>query len=141
MLEATPELYYRDPGAALGWLERVFGLATELVVADDQGRHVFARVTGGVAIVGELPARQSPSHAGGVSTQAVLVALDDGLEAHCERARAAGARIEMEPMRAFFGLAYTAMDLEGHLWSFTQALTERQPPPEGWSVRVPGEAE
>ena len=135
VVEIRPELFYRDPTAALAWLERAFGLETELLVTDPEGRHVFARVTGGVAIVGEIPGRQSPASMGGANSQQVVVSLGEGIEAHIERARAAEARIDVELRREFFGLTYTAADPEGHLWSFIQATSERSEPPPGWAVR------
>jgi uncharacterized glyoxalase superfamily protein PhnB len=138
--EVRPELFYRDPPAALAWLDRAFGLKTELAVRDGTGAQVFARVSGGVAVVGEIPgSRQSPASMGGLGSQQVMVTLDDGIEAHFESARAAGARIEQALRREFFGLTYTAADSEGHLWSFVQAVAEPMPPPEGWTVRLPGQ--
>lgn len=136
--EVRPEMFYRDPAAALGWLDRAFGLRTELVVNDKDGAQVFARVSGGVAIVGEIPGqRQSPASSGGLSSQQVMVTLDGGIEDHYAQAQAAGAPIVEELRTLFFGKTYTAADLEGHLWSFLQDSAERTPPPEGWSVRFP----
>ena len=45
------------------------------------------------------------------------------LDAHCERARAAGAEIIREPEDEFYGdRTYMAKDPEGHVWSFAQNL-------------------
>jgi uncharacterized glyoxalase superfamily protein PhnB len=74
---------------------------------------------------------------GGTSTQQVMITLDDGIDAHFERARAAGARIEQELRTEFFGRTYTALDLEGHVWSFLQNAPGRADPPAGWSVQFP----
>jgi uncharacterized glyoxalase superfamily protein PhnB len=47
----------------------------------------------------------------------------DGLDAHCERARAAGAVIVREPEDQFYGdRVYSAMDPQGHVWTFGQAV-------------------
>jgi len=47
--------------------------------------------------------------------------LPGGLDAHCERARAAGAVITQEPEDQFYGArTYRARDLEGHVWNFSQ---------------------
>jgi uncharacterized glyoxalase superfamily protein PhnB len=52
------------------------------------------------------------------------VHLADGLDEHCERARAAGARIVAEPETQFYGdRVYRALDPEGHVWNFAQAVT------------------
>jgi uncharacterized glyoxalase superfamily protein PhnB len=46
-----------------------------------------------------------------------------GLDAQCERARAAGAVILMEPADQFYGdRTYMARDPEGHAWSFAQTV-------------------
>jgi hypothetical protein len=44
-LHVTPHLHYRDPDAARLWLERAFGLETDILVTDAEGRLVFARLT------------------------------------------------------------------------------------------------
>ena len=47
------------------------------------------------------------------------------LDAHCERARAAGAAIAAEPSDQFYGdRTYSAVDLEGHRWTFSVKVRE-----------------
>lgn len=59
----------------------------------------------------------------GQGTQFLWVVLESGLDAHCETARAAGAKITEAPADQFYGArSYRAMDPEGHLWSFRQEL-------------------
>ena len=63
----------------------------------------------------------SPQTIGNVCTQFMWVELEDGIDAHCERARAAGARIVQEPEDQFYGArTYRALDLDGHVWNFRQ---------------------
>jgi uncharacterized glyoxalase superfamily protein PhnB len=66
---------------------------------------------------------RSPATIGGANTQSVHVHLPGGpgaLDAHCERARAAGAVIAAEPEDQFYGdRTYRALDLEGHGWTFS----------------------
>jgi uncharacterized glyoxalase superfamily protein PhnB len=65
----------------------------------------------------------SPASLGGKNTQRVHVRLDSGIDAHCERARQAGAGIAMEPADQFYGdRTYMAVDHEGHHWTFSQPL-------------------
>jgi len=138
--EVRPEIFYRDPQAALAWLDRVFGLATELLVTDAGGRFVFARVSGGVGIAAEAPdRRRSAMSLGGANSQIVTVTFGEGLDAHYAQARSAGAGIEQELREEFFGPFYTATDLEGHLWTFRQTAAGFRPPPEGWTVRFPNQ--
>jgi dihydrofolate reductase len=48
-----------------------------------------------------------------------LVETVDDPDAHCQRARAASAKILMEPQDMKYGARnYIARDLEGHIWSF-----------------------
>jgi uncharacterized glyoxalase superfamily protein PhnB len=61
----------------------------------------------------------------GANTQTLHVQLDDGLDAHCDRARAAGARVVQEPAEQFYGdRTYRAVDIEGHMWSFAQHVRD-----------------
>lgn len=131
----TPTIFYRDPMAALRWLEQAFGFETTSLVTDDEGRVGYSEMQfhgAAVSIGGEWAgdqlggaAMKSPASVGGAGTQFVWVDMPDGLEAHCERARAAGARITQEPEAQFYGaLAYRALDPEGHVWNFRQHTHE-----------------
>ena len=68
----------------------------------------------------------SPLSAGG-NTQNLMVYVDD-VDAHCNQARAAGARVVAEPTVHDYGSeywadkSYGALDPEGHLWWFSQRL-------------------
>lgn len=61
------------------------------------------------------------------NTQSLCVYVDD-VDAHCERARAAGAKIIREPKTTDYGekywtdRTYGAEDPEGHIWWFMQRL-------------------
>jgi uncharacterized glyoxalase superfamily protein PhnB len=119
---------YKDPKAALKWLEEVFGFEPYMVMLgpNDELAHAEMRFGDGLVMVsGEWsPITKSPQHAGGVNTQMVHVQLTDSVDAHCERARQAGAVIQMEPTTQFYGdRTYRAVDPEGHVWSFGQTIT------------------
>jgi uncharacterized glyoxalase superfamily protein PhnB len=61
--------------------------------------------------------------------------LVDDVDAHYERAEAAGAEVLEEPTDQDYGdRRYTARDLEGHHWYFAQRI--RQPAPEEWGATV-----
>jgi len=127
----VPAVFYKDPIAALKWLERAFGFEISSLVTDAEGRLAHSEMTfrGGAlnvggewegAIVGAARMR-SPATVEGVNTQFVRIHLDDGLDAHCERARAAGAQITDEPSDQFYGSrTYRVVDPEGHVWNFSQ---------------------
>ena len=60
----------------------------------------------------------------------VMVRVDDA-HAHCERARAHGARILVEPTDFEYGeRQYETEDLAGHRWTFSETL--RDAAPEEW---------
>jgi uncharacterized glyoxalase superfamily protein PhnB len=69
---------------------------------------------------------KSPLSAG-CNTQGMMMYVDD-VDAHCARAKAAGARIVDEPKIHDYGedywadKSYGAIDPEGHLWWITQRL-------------------
>lgn len=129
----TPTVVYRDPKAALDWLGRAFGFEVSLLLTDDEGRVAHAEMSfrdGNLGVAGEWEGPQlggarmrSPASLEGQGTQFLWVTLETGLDAHCEAARAAGARITQEPEDQFYGArSYRAMDPEGHVWSFRQDL-------------------
>ncbi|SOZ14069.1 putative Glyoxalase/dioxygenase [Cupriavidus taiwanensis] len=120
-------LFYKDPLAALDWLERAFGFERVMVIRDQQGQLVHSEMRFGDSylMVGSEWAdfTASPASIGGKNSQTVHVHLPDGLDQHCERARAAGAEILREPQDEFYGdRTYTARDAEGHVWTFGQTV-------------------
>lgn len=117
----------RDPVAELKWLETAFGFEITMVVENEDGSigHSEIRLGDGLVYVGfEWNERhRSPANLGGVNTQSLHFQLDKDIDAHCERARAAGAVILREPADQFYGdRSYMAMDPEGHVWSFSQVI-------------------
>ena len=131
----SSSLFYENAAAAIDWLVRAFGFEVQERVEDEQGRIVHSQLVldGGLIMVGQTglqPDRayqQSPRGLDGANTQSLAVHVDDA-DAHCERARAAGAVITMEPATQDYGegywvdRSYGARDLEGHHWWFLQRL-------------------
>ncbi len=128
----TPAVFYRDPMAALRWLEAAFGFETSLLVTDDNGDVGHAEMTwrgAAIGIGGEWASRdligpaemKSPASLGGAGTQFIRLEVAGDLDAHCRQARAAGAQITQEPANQFYGArTYRALDPEGHVWTFTK---------------------
>jgi uncharacterized glyoxalase superfamily protein PhnB len=123
----TSAVYYRDRKAALAWLERAFGF--EITMAIDgppdepaMGHFEMSCAGAGRIMIGAEWAdwTRSPAAVGGANTQSVQVQLSGDLDAHCDRARASGARIVAEPEDQFYGdRTYRAIDPEGHCWTFS----------------------
>ncbi len=131
-------LYYENGHEAIDWLCRAFGFELRLKVEGDGGRLEHSELVfgGGVVMVGEakpekLPLARAPRQAGGANTQNMMVYVDDA-EAHCARARAAGATIVSEPQTHDYGedhwsdRGYECEDLGGHRWWFYQRLRSPQ---------------
>jgi uncharacterized glyoxalase superfamily protein PhnB len=123
----TPSVFYRDPWAALDFLEQAFGFERSMVITDKDGRlgHCELRFGDSLIYLGSEWTHYiaSPASIDGKNTQSVHVHLKDGIEAHCARARAAGAAILQEPTDQFYGdRTYRARDPEGHVWTFDQAV-------------------
>jgi uncharacterized glyoxalase superfamily protein PhnB len=120
-------VFYRDPRAALDWLEKAFGFERCMVISDQEGRlaHAEMRFGDGYIMLGAEWAEfiASPASVGGKNTQLIHVHLQDGIDAHCEQARAAGAVILQEPAEQFYGdRTFRARDPEGHVWTFGQTV-------------------
>lgn len=122
-----PVLIYPDVREAVGWLCAAFGFAERLRIGEDHRSQL--RVGDGAVIVGDVRGDRRPPRAGEV-THSVLVRVEDA-RAHCERAREHGARILAEPADMEFGeRQYTAEDLAGHRWTFSESLADVAP--ESW---------
>jgi uncharacterized glyoxalase superfamily protein PhnB len=119
-----PILVYPDVRAAVGWLCAAFGFVERLRIGDDHRSQL--RVGDGAVIVADVRGDRRPPRPGEV-TQSVMVRVEDA-RAHCERAREHGAQILMEPTDMMFGeRQYTAEDLAGHQWTFTETLADVAP--------------
>lgn len=133
----VPMISYEDGLAALDWLVHAFGFRERARMMDADGRltHGEMDVGGGLIMLAsptpdyEAPRRHRDSceRAKRWSTvpwiiDGVLVRVDD-VDAHLERARAAGATILSGIEEGPPGRRYRAEDIEGHRWFFIQ----RQP--------------
>jgi len=128
----TVAAFYRDPRAALEWLARAFGFEVTMAIDDPENdprnSHYEMAVEGRgrIMIGGEWADwTRSPASIGGANTQSTHVDLARDIDAHCDRARAAGAVIVAEPQDQFYGdRTYRAVDLEGHVWTFAQHVRD-----------------
>jgi uncharacterized glyoxalase superfamily protein PhnB len=132
----TPTLFYRDPMAAIRFLEAAFGFEVAMLLTDDQGRlgHSELHLEGdAISVGGEWQSEallgpalmRSPASLGGAGTQFLRIGVSESIDQHCERARAVGARITQAPADQFYGeRTYRALDPEGHVWNFHQKVRE-----------------
>lgn len=123
-----PVLIYPDVREAVEWLTAAFGLAERLRIGEDHRAQLSVGdgEDAGAVIVGDVRGDRLPPRPGEV-THSVMVRVHDA-RAHCEWARAHGARIVMEPHDFEYGeRQYTAVDLVGHQWTFSQTLADVDP--------------
>ena len=134
-------IYYDDAVKAIDFLRRAFGFEVRLLVEGEGGRVEHSELLYGDALImvsqtgPARPGRESwpqgvsPQSTRGGNTQAVMLFVDDA-DAHCEQARSAGAVIVDQPKVHDYGAdywadrSYGAVDLEGHLWWFTQRVRD-----------------
>jgi uncharacterized glyoxalase superfamily protein PhnB len=138
----SSSLVYENASEAIDWLCRAFGFEVRLKVEGDEGTIVHSELTfgDGLIMVGETAKRSahpdwtyrmSPNEVGGVNTQTLMIYVDD-VEAHCTRARAAGAKISQEIEVHDYGEDYWAdksygcIDPGGHHWWITQRMRDPQ---------------
>lgn len=131
-------LYYEDASKAIDWLCRAFGFEVRLKVEGEGGRIEHSELVFGEGLVmvsepkDKFPQMRTPSQVGGGNTQNMMVYVDD-VEAHCKRAREAGAVIVSDPETHDYGedywtdRGYECRDIGGHHWWFYQRL--RSPAP------------
>lgn len=128
----VPTLAYRDPKAALDWLARAFGFELTMAIEgpdDDptQCHYEMGHEGRGRIMIGSEwnDWTRSPSSVGGHNTTSTHVTVDQDIDAHCERARAAGAQILREPADEFYGdRVYRCADPEGHHWTFSMHVRD-----------------
>ncbi len=133
-------LFYQDAPRAIDWLCEAFGFEVRLKVEGGAGEIVHSELTFGddalimVSSAGRAkpempmwPKTAGPAASGGVNTQSIMLFVDSTDE-HCERARRAGAVIVDPPKLHDYGpdywadRSYGALDLEGHMWWFTERM-------------------
>ncbi len=136
-----PVLVYEDVPEAVEWLCDTFGFQVRVRI----GEHRVQLAVGDGAVVAasrRVPERGSqdpvvlrPPRRGEVS-HTVMVRVED-VDSHFATARRSGARILQEPTDFPYGeRQYSAEDVEGHRWAFSQSI--RDVAPEEWGGETVG---
>ena len=120
-----PTMRYDDAPKMIDWLCDTFGFTRHLVVDDGQGGIAHAQLTRNEAMIMVGSARddvfgqlQSTAKALGGVSQSAYIIVDD-VDAICDKARAAGAIIVMEPKdEDYGGRVFSCRDPEGQIWNF-----------------------
>jgi uncharacterized glyoxalase superfamily protein PhnB len=132
--QVVPMISYEDCAAAADWLVRAFGFEEVERYGEDEVTHVTLRLDrGGLVYIGKPgdayinPKRLREESEAAARMYDVPWVVDgvwievDDLDAHLERARAAGVHVLSGPDDGPFGRLYRAEDLEGHRWMFAEA--------------------
>jgi uncharacterized glyoxalase superfamily protein PhnB len=129
-----PMISYENGAAAMDWLAEAFGFkeVSRLMGSDGELTHGEMETGAGLIMLAtptphyESPLRHRQSCEAAARwldvpwvIDGVLVYVED-VEAHYQRAKAAGAVILSEPKSDFPGKRYRVEDLEGHRWMFLE---------------------
>ena len=131
MQRFVPMLAYADAPAALEFLGKAFGFEETFRLDMPDGSIGHAEVGFGDSVVTlatswDAGGFVSPRDLPGLHSQ-IMCYVDD-VDAHYERARAAGAIIIAEPEDQFHGdRTYRAIDPEGHRWIFATRVRDVAP--------------
>jgi uncharacterized glyoxalase superfamily protein PhnB len=120
----TPYLLYADCAGALDWLARAFGFEEVLRFTGPHGyvNHAEMKLGDASIMMGDPGDDYRNPRELGQDTVGIYVLVDD-VDAHFERARAAGAEILREPTDEEYGhRRYDVLDPEGHRWYFAQEI-------------------
>lgn len=116
--DVIPELAYADVERACDWLCTAFGFTLRWRAG---GHRAQLNVGSGAIIVREGgPAAPDATHS-------LMVRVDD-VRQHHDRAARHGARILAAPTDFPYGeRQYAAVDLDGHVWTFSQSIADVDP--------------
>jgi uncharacterized glyoxalase superfamily protein PhnB len=119
-----PAMRYDDAHGAIRWLCDAFGFVERVVYDGPDGTVAHAELSldgnlimlGSARKGGDYPAT-TPRELGGITGSIYAYVADP--DAHCKRARTAGAEITVEPRDTEYGSReYAVRDCEGYWWSF-----------------------
>ena len=125
-----PVLTYQDIAAAHDFLVGAFGFGAGGVHRNPDGQAVHGEVRAGESAIWlhrvTAASQLDSPRASDVANSGLVVYVDD-VDAHCRQARAAGARIDSEPVDQPYGQReYGARDPEGHRWWFAAPVPAAQ---------------
>lgn len=131
-----PHPVYQNVAEAIAWLTNTFGFTEYYRYGEPSGPVNGAQMHLGdawIMLQQEREHRGSPARVG-YGTQSLTIFVED-VEAHFQRAKAAGAKIVEELHETGYGeLQYGAEDLDGHHWLFSRHA--RDVSPEEWGAKV-----
>jgi PhnB protein len=126
-----PYLAYDDAPAAIAFLGAAFGFEERSRLEMPDGRIGHAELTfrGNALYLASAYPEMGFASPSKLSSVHATVAIDvEDVDAHCARARAAGATIAADPADQPHGdRSYRAVDPEGHRWTFSTRVRDMTP--------------
>ena len=118
-----PVLAYTDVSKTITWLCEVFGFRLRWQAGNHRAQLAYG--DGVIAITGANTEESST-----VQRYSLLVRVEDVM-AHYQHAKSHGATIVATPEDFPYGeRQYTAVDIDGYVWTFSQSITDLAP--EDW---------
>ena len=112
-----PEIPYPDVRQAAEWLSRTFGFKERLRIRNHRIQLTFGE--GSIVVTSQI-GEPSPRNS-------IMVRVENA-DAHYQQAKNRGAKILQPPTDYPFGeRQYTAQDLAGHTWTFSQTIADIDP--------------
>ncbi len=128
-----PHLIYRNIPEAIDWLTRVFGFKEHYRYGYPVSGAQMHLGDAWIMLKGVREGSMTPSQLGH-RTQTLTIFVDD-VDAHLQRAKAAGAKIIEDFQETIYGeRQYGAEDLDGHHWLFSQHI--RDVSPSEWGAAI-----
>ena len=125
----SPMLSYHDAAAAIEFLGKAFGFEelSRMEMPDGKIGHAEVGYDGvRIMLASEFPALAFESPRELETRYSQLYVIVDDVDAHYERALAAGAIIATAPQDEHGDRCYRANDLEGHRWIFATPIADQQ---------------
>ena len=129
--DVVPYLFYADVEAAVRFLAEAFAFAVVFTSPDPAGGLAHAQLAHGSGKVmlghaGDGGLRMVKRADALPALHAAVYVFVDDVDTHCERVRANGAKVLVEPADQPWGdRMYGAVDLEGQFWMFAKHLASR----------------
>jgi uncharacterized glyoxalase superfamily protein PhnB len=132
-----PHVSYRDLPTAIDWLVKHFSFVEQYHYTDSTNGAIAGaqlRLANAYVMAHAAKANASTPAELGYNLQSLTIFLDD-VDAHCRKVRAAGVRLVEQLHETVYGeLQYAALDLEGHLWIFSQHSKDLTP--DQWGAKI-----
>jgi uncharacterized glyoxalase superfamily protein PhnB len=126
---------YRDIAEAIAWLTETFGFTEHFRYGKPDGAQMHLGNAWIMLASAGREGRATPAQTG-YQTQSLTIIVDD-VDAHFRKTTSAGATIVEDLHETIYGeRQYGVLDLDGHLWIFSQHAKDLSP--DEWGATIAG---